>query len=277
MSVPLFIVDAFTDRAFTGNPAAVCPLEAPAPEAWMQRLAIEMNLSETVYLWPEPESDADFRIRWFTPGREVNLCGHATLAASHALYETGRAPENRPIRFASRSGPLAATRRAEGRIALDFPARPAPAGEIPAVLAPQLEGAETFLDGGEKLVAVFPAERDVADFAPDLVAIERCASEGLVVTAPSDDGATHFVSRFFAPAVGIAEDPVCGSAHCVLAPYWAGRLGLDSMTARQLSPRGGIVHVELRGDRVTLAGRAVTTLRGELAPAARPEAIAEPA
>jgi PhzF family phenazine biosynthesis protein len=270
MPIPIAIVDAFTDRPFAGNPAAVCPLDDPAPAEWMQRVAIEMNLSETVFLTPGGDADADFNIRWFTPGREVNLCGHATLAAAHYLYESARADDARPIHFSSRSGPLSARRDAEGRIALDFPSKPATNAELPKPLVPSLAAAAEFLAEAEKLMAVFPSEAHVRDFTPDLAAIEATGAEGLIITAPADDDETHFVSRFFAPAVGVPEDPVCGSAHCVLTPYWAARLGQHRMTARQLSSRGGTIHVELAGDRVTIAGRAVTTLTGELTSVASP-------
>jgi PhzF family phenazine biosynthesis protein len=271
MLIPIAIVDAFTDRPFAGNPAAVCLLDVPAPAEWMQRLAVEMNLSETVFLTPT-DDDADFNIRWFTPGREVNLCGHATLAAAHFLFETDRADHSRPISFSSRSGALSASRDVEGRIALDFPSKPARRSEIPKPLVPSLAEAAEFLAEDEKLMAVFPSEAHVRSFTPDQTAIIATGAEGLIITARADDRETSFVSRFFAPAVGVPEDPVCGSAHCVLAPYWADRLGERTMTARQLSPRGGTIHVELAGDRVTIAGRAVTTLSGELTPVASPTA-----
>jgi PhzF family phenazine biosynthesis protein len=228
-----------------------------------------------VFLWRE--DGGAFRIRWFTPGREVNLCGHATLAAAHALYETGRADDREPIRFISRSGPLAASRDEKARIALDFPAKPAAPADVPAELAQQLAGAQAFLREADKLMAVFESEREVAAFAPDLAAIARADAEGLIVTAPGSGAEVDFVSRFFAPAVGVPEDPVTGSAHCVLAPYWGERLGRRAMTARQLSARGGTVGIELRGDRVVLTGGAVTTLRGELTEAAFPNAEAAPA
>jgi len=267
MPTPLLIIDAFTDRAFAGNPAAVCLADEPGPADWMQRLAAEMNLSETAF--PTKRAGGDWDLRWFTPRREVDLCGHATLASAHALWESGRAPQDAPITFQSRSGPLSATRDG-GLITLDFPARPPAQTETPEPLRAALAEATFVGQAGGKLMAVLPSESKVREFTPDRGAILETRSLGLIVTAPGDHDDLDLVSRFFAPAAGIDEDPVTGSAHCLLAPYWAERLGKTALRARQLSARGGDLRLELRGDRVAIAGRAVTTLRGELADAALP-------
>ena len=265
MSQPIFIVDAFTSEAFAGNPAAVCPLEAPADEAWMKNVAREMNLSETAFV--HPRVDGDWGIRWFTPAVEVELCGHATLAASHALWESGRVEEDE-IRFDSTSGALTATRESDGLIRLDFPALPPRETEIPESLTGSLRGARWFGEGGTKMVALLGDARAVREYVPDLSALKTFLGRGLIVTAEGDEDGIDFVSRFFAPGVGVDEDPVCGSAHCALTALWSGRLGKSAMTARQVSARGGEVRVELRGDRVSLGGYATTTLRGELSEAA---------
>jgi len=271
MPTPLLIIDAFTDHAFAGNPAAVCLLDAPAPlpdlTGWMQRLAAEMNLSETAY--PVRREDGGWDLRWFTPRKEVDLCGHATLASAHALWETNRAPQDAPITFHSKSGPLTATRDGD-RVTLDFPARPPAETETPEPLLAALSEASFVGAAGGKLMAALPSESKVRGFTPDRGAILETGALGLIVTAPGDHDDLDLVSRFFAPAAGIDEDPVTGSAHCLLAPYWAERLGKTTLRARQLSARGGELHLELRGDRVAIAGRAVTTLRGELADAALP-------
>ena len=263
MGVPLRIVDAFTDTAFAGNPAAVCVLERPGDAAWMQRVAVEMNLSETVFLTREGDG---WGIRWFTPGTEVDLCGHATLAAAHALWERGEAPADRPIGFTSRSGPLSAARDGDGWITLDFPAQPAHEQPVPPALSASLQGAVWFGSNGHKMLAVLRDESAVRGFLPDRDAILASGNEGLIVAARGDGA--DFVSRFFAPAVGIDEDPVCGSAHCLLGPDWAGVLGKNELSAQQVSPRGGALRVTVAGDRVKIAGRAVTTLVGELTDAA---------
>lgn len=268
MSQPLYIVDAFADEAFRGNPAAVCPLEAPADAEWMQRVAGEMNLSETVFV--SPAADGAWGIRWFTPLQEVELCGHATLAASHALWESGRAGLDAPIHYESMSGPLTATRDGDGLIALDFPGVPVREESVPEALRPSLRGATWFGVGGTKMMTVLESPKAVRVYEPDLAVIATFKRIGLIVTARGDEPGIDFVSRFFAPGVGIDEDPVCGSAHCLLAPFWGDRLGKAEMRARQLSVRGGELRLTLRDDRVLLGGRAVTTLRGELTDAACP-------
>jgi len=265
MSQPIYIVDAFTDEPFRGNPAAVCPLEEPADEAWMKRVAMEMNLSETVFV--SPRADGSWGIRWFTPTVEVELCGHATLAASRALWETGRVDEDE-IRYDSKSGALSATREGDGLIRLDFPALPVTETEIPATLRGSLAGARWFGEGGTKMLALLDDASGVRGYVPDLSALKGFLGRGLIVTAEGDEDGIDFVSRFFAPGVGVDEDPVCGSAHCALASFWSGRLGTSAMIARQVSARGGEVRVELSGDRVSLGGYATMTLRGELTGAA---------
>ena len=261
MGVPLRQVDAFTREAFSGNPAGVCMLGEPRPDAWMQHVAAEMNLSETAFLVPEGDG---FRLRWFTPTVEVELCGHATLASAHVLWEDGELAPRQEARFHTQSGLLTA-RQAGELIELDFPAKPTEATPVPAGLAEALgveplECARSHFD----LLALFAAEEDVRRLAPDFAALKRLPVRGLIVTAPADDASYDFVSRFFAPAVGVDEDPVTGSAHCALAPFWAARLGKEAMVGYQASPRGGVVRVRVAGDRVRLGGTAVTVFRGEL-------------
>jgi PhzF family phenazine biosynthesis protein len=260
MPPPLLQIDAFTARAFAGNPAAVCLLEAPAGEAWMQSLASEMNLSETAFLHPDGDG---YALRWFTPVAEVALCGHATLASAHALWETGRADPAAAIAFATLSGTLTAARR-DGWIELDFPAtEPEPAEAPPGLgealgLSPRWTGRSRF----DWLVeAGSPAE--VAAARPDMARLAAIEGRGVILTAAGGDGADT-TSRYFAPAFGIPEDPVTGSAHCALGPFWAARLGRDRLVCHQASARGGILRVEVRGERVLLGGQAVTVLEGRL-------------
>lgn len=264
----LFQVDAFTGAAFGGNPAAVCLLGGPADPAWMQAAASEMNLSETAFVEPRA---GGYGLRWFTPAAEVALCGHATLASAHVLYETGLAAPGEEIRFASASGPLTA-RREDGMIALDFPARPAaPAAPPPGLLrALGLDGAVWTGRSADDIVVVLAEEAQVTALQPDIPRLADAGARGVIVTAPATRPGADFVSRFFAPAVGVPEDPVTGSAHCTLAPYWAGRLGRAGLTGYQASPRGGTVRVRDAGDRVTLSGHAVTVFSGHLAAAALP-------
>jgi predicted PhzF superfamily epimerase YddE/YHI9 len=269
VGVSLLLVDAFTDTAFGGNPAAVCLLDHPTDDAsWMQSVAAEINLSETAFVMPRSsreEADLDLDLRWFTPTVEVDLCGHATLASAHALWDTGRLDASETARFHTRSGLLSAE-QARGTIEVDFPARPL----HPTVVA-GLEGLGapraplgTF-DNGHQLVVEVADEDAVLATTPDFPALGRAADRVWVVTAPAPTGSdADFVSRCFAPRYGIEEDPVTGSAHCALAPFWAERLGRDRLVGHQISARGGRVSVHLRGDRVTLGGTAVTVLRGEL-------------
>jgi PhzF family phenazine biosynthesis protein len=255
-------IDAFSDPAFRGNPAAVCLLDAPREAAWMQAVAAEMNLAETAFVQPAPDG---FGLRWFTPTVEVDLCGHATLASAHALWETGRLSIDTTARFHSRSGVLTA-RRHDGLIELDFPVTPASAepaflGGLAEALgaAPEWTGRSVF-----DLVAVYANAADVRALHPDMAKVASLPARGVIATAPADDGRHDFVSRFFGPQSGVPEDPVTGSAHCALAPYWADRLGRNRLLGYQASARGGTVRVELVGDRVRLGGHAVTVLRGEL-------------
>jgi PhzF family phenazine biosynthesis protein len=265
--MPIHVVDAFTDRPFAGNPAAVCVLDGPADAGWMQQVAAEMNLSETAFLHPVSEADADYELRWFTPAVEVALCGHATLASAYVLYETKAVPADRPIRFRTlRSGVLTTTLQ-DGRIAMDFPAcpptrAPAPDGLAEALgVTPRWTGRNVQND----VLALLDGEAPVRGLTPDIAALGRIDARGICVTgADAADSAYDFVSRFFAPASGIPEDPVTGSAHCMLAPFWAERLGRTEMRAYQASPRGGEVHLVARGDRVTLVGGAVMVLDGTL-------------
>ena len=265
----ILVVDAFTDRAFAGNPAGVCLLESPADDGWMQRVAAEMRHSETAFVRPLDVQDADYELRWFTPAVEVALCGHATLATAHALYETGTAPADRPIRFQTRrSGVLTVATGSGGLLEMDFPAQPAQPVEVPAGLAEALDVPVTGAarNAQNDLLVVLDDEEAVRKLTPDLAALARIDARGICVTAPAAPGSGpyDFVSRFFGPAVGVDEDPVTGSAHCMLAPYWSDRLSRDTLTGYQASERGGAVRVTVRGDRVTLAGQAMTILDGTL-------------
>ena len=261
MPVPLVQVDAFTAVAYRGNPAAVCALSAPRDAAWMQAVAAEMNLAETAFL--EPQADA-FRLRWFTPSVEVDLCGHATLASAHVLWEEGRLPADAPARFDTRSGRLTCVRRGDW-IEMDFPGEPPAACAAPAGLAAALGVAPRWVGRNrlDYLVELDDAAA-VRDLAPDLRALAVVDCRGVIVTAPSDTPAHDFVSRFFAPRAGIPEDPVTGSAHCALGPLWSERLGKPEVVGYQASARGGVVRVRPVGARVVLAGQAVTVLRGQL-------------
>jgi PhzF family phenazine biosynthesis protein len=261
MSQSIFVVDAFADRPFAGNPAAVCLLNQPAQEPWMQLVAREMNHSETAFLSPE---GGCFRLRWFTPTVEVDLCGHATLASAHVLWESGQLAPSATAHFLTRSGPLTAHRDGE-RTVLDFPALRAEACEPMPELVAAL-GAPACYTGKNRfdyLVEV-ANESAVRSLQPDFERLTRLPIRGVMVTSRSDDPAFDFVSRFFAPGSGIREDPVTGSAHCCLGPYWGDRLGKSELVGHQVSARGGVVQVDLRGDRVRLGGRAITVLRGEL-------------
>jgi PhzF family phenazine biosynthesis protein len=259
--VPCWQVDAFTDRPFCGNPAAVCWLDAEADPAWMQNVAAEMNLSETTFVRPLGD---ELELRWFTPTVEVDLCGHATLASAHALWWAGLVPKDQPIRFRTLSGVLTCTRNGDF-IELDFPATPPQPAEPPPLLIEAL-GAQPRDVARSKYdyLAVFDVAETVRILRPDFRKLEEIPCRGVIISAPSDDPAFDFVSRFFAPRLGIDEDPVCGSAHCCLTPYWARCLGKSHLTGRQVSQRGGTLRLRLNGDRVVLAGQAVTVWRGEL-------------
>lgn len=260
-TVPCFHVDAFATRRFGGNPAVVCLLAGSRPVAWMQAVAAEMNLSETAFVRPTARG---FSLRWFTPRTEVDLCGHATLAAAHVLWQEGIAPAQQELRFQTRSGLLTASRRGAA-IELDFPVRAARPCRAPAGLLRALgtTARSVARNQDDLLVEVASAAR-VTALRPDFARLRLVPVRGVMVTARSEDRRWHFVSRFFAPRVGIDEDPVTGSAHCALAPFWAAKLGCTTLRGHQASARGGIVDVELRGERVALRGGAVTIVRGEL-------------
>ena len=262
MALTITQVDAFTSEPFGGNPAAVCLLPAPAEAAWMQRVAREMNLSETAFL--VRREDGQFDLRWFTPAVEVDLCGHATLASAHVLWEEGHLPPGEPAVFHTRSGRLSAEQRGEW-IEMDFPAEPAEPALAPDGLAAAL-GVEPGYIGRNRfdyLVEV-DTQATVERLTPDYARLAEVETRGFIVTARAESEGVDFVSRFFAPKTGIDEDPVTGSAHCCLGPYWQSRLGGNTFTARQVSERGGLVKVAVHGQRVVLSGQAVTVLRGTL-------------
>ena len=260
-------VDSFTDRPFSGNPAAVVMLDEVPSDEWMAAVARETNLSDTGFVIRERLADADFRLRWFTQGAvEVDLCGHATLASAHCLLEDG---VGSPIRFATRSGVLTVSTRGDGSLAMDFPAWPPAQIDPPARIADALGTPVewTGRSGNDYLLALVADERAVRELSPDMAGIARIPADVVIVTAGADSQQVHdFVSRVFAPNMGINEDPVTGSAHTVLAPYWAERLGRKSLVGMQASARSGLVGVELNGDRVIVSGRAVTIMDGVLRP-----------
>lgn len=261
MSRVIAQVDAFTAKPFAGNPAGVCLLTEEAHPDWMQDLAMEMNLPETAFLL---QIEDGFQLRWFTPTVEVALCGHATLASAHLLWEVGSVAPERAIRFSTLSGDLWA-RRADGLIWLDMPARvteqaPAPAAVLDALgAAPIWQGV-----AGHDIVVQLEGERAVRQLEPDMAVLRGAVDHGLIVTAAADTPGLDFVSRYFAPGVGIDEDPVTGSAHCALGPYWVPRLAKSEFRARQVSRRGGEIAVRVLGERVQLGGEAATVFLGEL-------------
>ena len=257
------MIDAFASEPFAGNPAAVCllPAGAEAEEPWMQAVAREMNLSETAFVTPRGD---DFSLRWFTPTTEVDLCGHATLAAAHALWEHGALHRRDEVRFHTASGLLTAA-CADGWIQLDFPALACEPADAPAAVRDALGlGAVPSARAKYDWLLEAPSEQAVRALRPDFAKLRDTDARGMIVTARSDDARYDFVSRFFAPGAGIDEDPVTGSAHCALAPYWSPQLRKTSMVGRQVSARGGVVRVDLRGDRVSLGGQAITVLTGDL-------------
>jgi predicted PhzF superfamily epimerase YddE/YHI9 len=288
------VVDAFTDRPFAGNPAAVCVMDGPADEDWMKAVAREMNLSETAFLHPEGDgtSDVSWRLRWLTPLVEVDLCGHATLASAHVLWETGRLAAGAVARFLSRSGPLGARRqdgssliawggggfpaaapsrevrnpaRVPPLVILDFPTQtPVPAAPPPG-LAQALGAAPVSVARGrtDTLVELASAAT-VRDLRPDMTALAALDTRCVMVTAPGDRPGIDFVSRFFGPRVGIPEDPVTGAAHTLLGPFWGARLGKQQLVGYQASARGGTVYLQLRGDRIDLGGYSVTVSQGDI-------------
>ena len=260
-------VDSFTDRPFSGNPAAVVMLDEVPSDEWMAAVARETNLSDTGFVIRETLADADFRLRWFTQGAvEVDLCGHATLASAHCLLEDG---VGSPIRFATRSGVLTVSTRGDGSLAMDFPAWPPAQIDAPAGIADALGTPVewTGRSGNDYLLALVADERAVGELSPDMAGIAWIPADVVIVTAAADSEQVHdFASRVFAPNMGINEDPVTGSAHTVLAPYWAERLGRTSLVGLQASAKSGLVGVELNGGRVIVSGRAVTIMDGVLRP-----------
>ena len=257
----LLVIDAFTDQPFAGNPAAVCLLGGEKNVGWMQSVAAEMNLSETAFV---RKLQNDFELRWFTPAIEVDLCGHATLAAAHAMWSEDEVDPARPIRFHTRSGVLTCSQHG-GRIELDFPATLAEKAAPPSGLLEALGVTPTFVGQTkwDKFVVV-ESEDALRAMCPDFARLNDVDMRGVIVTSASADAKFDFVSRFFAPRAGVNEDPVTGSAHCCLGPYWAERLGKLEMTAYQASARGGVIHVRVDGDRVVLSGHAATVSRGTL-------------
>ncbi len=263
MSIKIFQVDAFTSQRFKGNPAAVCLLEHTMPDEWMLQLAMEMNLSETAFLLP---LETGYSLRWFTPKLEVRLCGHATLASAHVLFETGRIPVGQPVRFSTLSGELIARRTAQG-IELDFPSAPPQiAATMPLRLLEALGIREgSVLISGNKHLIEISTETELRALQPDFTALAALQGRGVAVTAKADTGSQYdFVSRYFAPWVGINEDPVTGSAHTFLGPYWANKLGKIELLAYQASARGGSLGVRVTPERVFLTGQAVTVFSGEM-------------
>jgi len=261
MGISIAKVDSFTNRPFAGNPAAVCILPKAADEQWMRDVAREMNLSETALLVPQ---NGGYQLRWLTPSVEVDLCGHATLASAHVLWQDGHLPAGATARFHTRSGLLQATRNGDW-IEMDFPAKVAEPADPPPYLAPAL-GLQPVFCGRNQFDYLVEVESAQALRAaqPDFSALRKLGVRGIIVTARSDTPEFDFISRFFAPGSGIDEDPVTGSAHCCLAPYWSAKLGKTEMVGYQASARGGVVRVRCAGDRVLLGGQAVTVLRAEL-------------
>jgi PhzF family phenazine biosynthesis protein len=259
MRLPIYQVDAFTDSLFGGNPAAVCPLEAWLPDATMQAIAAENNLSETAFL---VRDRGDYALRWFTPTVEVDLCGHATLASGHVVFRFLQ-PERERVNFHTmKAGTLTVSKHAD-MLVMDFPARPAAPCAAPAGLLAALGGTPREVLRARDYLVVFDSAAEIAALNPDLAALARVDCWAAIVTAPGENG-IDFVSRFFAPRQGVPEDPVTGSAHCTLVPYWANRLGKTEFDARQLSRRGGALRCALHGDRVSIAGKAVVYLEGQI-------------
>jgi len=265
MRIPLYQIDAFAERPLTGNPAAVCPLEAWLPDDVMQAIAAENNLSETAFFVAEGEC---YRLRWFTPSTEIDLCGHATLAAAYVVFRWLR-PERTSITFQTEAaGPLTVARDGD-LLALDFPSRPPEPCAMSEPLVAGLGQRPAALLAARDYLAIYDSADEIARLMPDFAALAALDRFAVIVTAPGpgaegggETGGVDFVSRFFAPARGVDEDPVTGSSHCTLIPYWAARLGKTRLEARQLSRRGGALSCALDGDRVTIAGRAMPYLEG---------------
>ena len=257
----LFCVDAFTDVPFRGNPAGVCILSEERPDEWMRNLASELNLSETAFLSPAGDS---WGLRWFTPQVEVDLCGHATLASAHVLYETGTEKSKVSLTFETKSGKLGAVKKGKW-IELDFPADPPREAEPPERLLEALGTKSLWVGRGAfDYIVEVESEKIVRDLRPDFSMLEAVRTRGVIVTSRSETGEYDFVSRFFAPAVGVNEDPVTGSAHCCLGPYWKEKTRKKELSAYQASERGGALKLLVTGERVFISGKAVTVWRGEM-------------
>jgi len=259
LKAQLFQVDSFTEKPFKGNPAGVCILEKPASEKWMQDLAMEMNLAETAFIYPK---DGGYHLRWFTPIAEVELCGHATLATAHILFETGILNRDQTAIFQTISGQLTVIKQND-LLEMNFPATPAQSCPVPDNLQKALGSCKIRWSGKNDFDFLLELESEaiVTKMQPDFGLLKKVDKRGVIITAKSDNPEYDFISRFFAPAVGIDEDPVTGSAHCTLGPYWSAKLNKPNFTAYQASRRGGIVQVELIGDRVLLRGKAVTVFQ----------------
>lgn len=268
MGLKIVQVDAFTDRAFGGNPAAVCVTPEALGAEKMQAIAAEMNLSETAFLYPLGGAEAGFSLRWFTPKTEVDLCGHATLASAHVLWSEGHLDPGQAAKFKSQSGWLGAQRKEDGWITLDFPTQPVRTTHVMPQLVKSLccqGNIRTVTKSEVNYLVETHSEQSVRDLSPDFAELKKLPVQGVIVTAAADGDSYDFVSRYFAPAVGINEDPVTGSAHTSLAPYWQEKLGKAVMLAQQVSERGGVVKVECTEEgRVLISGQAVTVLKGEL-------------
>jgi PhzF family phenazine biosynthesis protein len=259
MRLPMYQVDAFTDSLFGGNPAAVCPLPAWLPDATMQAIAAENNLAETAFFVRDGN---EYVLRWFTPTVEVDLCGHATLASGHIVFSFLE-PQRESVGFRTLKAGTLTVSRSGDRLVMDFPARPAEPRDPPAGLLAALGGTPREILGARDCLVVYDTAAEVAALKPDLAALGKVDCWAAIVTAPGENG-IDFVSRFFAPAQGVPEDPVTGSAHCTLVPYWAKRLGKIELEARQVSRRGGALHCVLDGERVRIGGKAVTYLEGQI-------------
>ncbi|GIM45316.1 phenazine biosynthesis protein [Collibacillus ludicampi] len=257
----LYIIDAFTNEPFKGNPAAVCLLEERKGDQWMQNVAMEMNLSETAFLYPLKDG---YELRWFTPVKEVDLCGHATLASAHYLWETGIEPKGKELRFLTKSGWLSA-KMDEDWIELNFPLEKVEPCKVPEPLEDAL-GVELLFVGSNRMdvLVEVESERQIRELQPNFTKLATIKARGILVTSRAEEEPFDFVSRCFFPAVGVNEDPVTGSAHCALAPYWQSKLGKNHFLAKQLSVREGILKVQIQEGRVLLAGQAVTVVKGEL-------------
>ena len=258
MQIPIYQIDAFAERAFAGNPAAVCPLDDWLPDAVLQGIALENNLSETAFIVRQGEDG--YGLRWFTPAVEVPLCGHATLASAYLIL-TRLEPERERVGFETLSGRLEVVRDG-ALLTMNLPGDPPQPADAPDLLRQALGKAPTAVLKGRYWMAVYDREADVRDLMPDIGAIARVEPGNVIITAPGDE--VDFVSRFFAPGSGIAEDPVTGSAHCILTPYWVDRLGRDKLTARQISARGGSLFCERAGDRVRLSGPCAFYMEGRI-------------